>query len=122
MPTVSGRARLTVPLDHPPYNGSARHGNLEIAPMSRSRFYQHFISDGNDSPPEPQPPPPPPSEGDAMDAYSRAVVHVAETLRPAVVNLRGRRKGEESSGSGVLFTPDGLLLTNHHVIRGSERV
>lgn len=86
-----------------------------------SRFWQHFISNGHDTPFEQQPPPPP-SEGEALDAYSRAVIHVAETLRPAVVNLRGGRKGEEGSGSGVLFSPDGLLLTNHHVIRGSEKV
>jgi S1-C subfamily serine protease len=86
-----------------------------------SRFWQHFISNGHDTPFEQQPPPPP-SEGEALDAYSRAVIHVAETLRPAVVNLRGRRKREEGSGSGVLFSPDGLLLTNHHVIHGSDSV
>ncbi len=65
---------------------------------------------------------PDPREQEALDAYSRVVVRVAETLRPAVVNLRagtGRRQG---SGSGVLFTPDGFLLTNHHVVAGSERV
>lgn len=56
-------------------------------------------------------------EAEALDAYSRVVVRVAETLRPAVVNLRGG-KGASGSGSGVLFTPDGFLLTNHHVVRG----
>jgi S1-C subfamily serine protease len=65
---------------------------------------------------------PDPHEREALDAYSSVVVRVAETLRPAVVNLRagsGRRQG---SGSGILFTPDGFLLTNHHVVGGSERV
>jgi S1-C subfamily serine protease len=65
---------------------------------------------------------PDPREQEALDAYSRVVVRVAEMLRPAVVNLRagtGRRQG---SGSGILFTPDGFLLTNHHVVAGSERV
>jgi S1-C subfamily serine protease len=65
---------------------------------------------------------PDPREREALDAYSSVVVRVAETLRPAVVNLRaggGRRQG---SGSGVLFTPDGFLLTNHHVVGGNQRV
>src|SRR5262249_9187722 len=57
----------------------------------------------------------------ALDAFSRVVVQVAEQIRPAVVNLRGRRGGQ-GSGSGILFTPDGFLLTNHHVVGGRERV
>jgi S1-C subfamily serine protease len=62
---------------------------------------------------------PVPTEQEALDAYSRVVVSVAEALRPAVVNLRGgsRRGG---SGSGLLFAPDGFLLTNHHVVRGNS--
>lgn len=84
-----------------------------------SRFWQHFISNGGDTSPFPQPEGTPPSEAEAMDAYSRVVVQVAEKLRPAVVNLRGRRGGE---GSGVLFTPDGFLLTNAHVVGDNERV
>jgi S1-C subfamily serine protease len=65
-------------------------------------------------------------ERDALDAYSRVIVTVAEALGPAVVNLRAdardgsRRSG--GSGSGFLFTPDGFLLTNHHVVRGSGRL
>jgi S1-C subfamily serine protease len=86
-----------------------------------SRFWRHFITNGGtDLPPATPISLPPDDEGEAMDAYSRVVVRVAERLRPAVVNLRlGRRGG---SGSGVLFTPDGFLLTNHHVVRGHERV
>jgi S1-C subfamily serine protease len=53
-----------------------------------------------------------------LDAFSHAVVGVADQLRPAVVNLRVGRGG----GSGVLFAPDGFLLTNHHVVDGSRRV
>ncbi len=72
----------------------------------------------------------PSSEQEALDAYSRVIVTVAERIGPAVVNLRsesssnsggrGRRMG--GSGSGFLFTPDGFLLTNHHVIQGAARV
>src|SRR3954454_8336951 len=65
-------------------------------------------------------------EQEALDAYSKVIVAVAESLGPAVVNLRAesrdgvRRAG--GSGSGFLFTPDGFLLTNHHVVRGSSRL
>ena len=59
-----------------------------------------------------------PSDAEALDAFSRVVVDVSESLRPAVVNLRVGRGG----GSGVLFAPDGFLLTNHHVVRGSDGV
>src|SRR4029077_8449201 len=70
---------------------------------------------------DPPPLAPTPDDTEALDAFSDAVVRVADALRPAVVNLQGesRRSG---SGSGVLFTPDGFLLTNHHVVRGQQRV
>ena len=85
-----------------------------------SRFWQHFITNGFESDAAPLPPDPPPDDDDAMDAFSRVVIRVSESLRPAVVNLRGvRGRGE---GSGVLFTPDGFLLTNHHVIQEHKRV
>jgi S1-C subfamily serine protease len=87
-----------------------------------SRFWQQFIQDGGEGPAQGEPvPPPPPDDSETLDAFSNAVIHVADTLRPTVVNLRGesRRSG---SGSGVLFAPDGFLLTNHHVVRGQERV
>jgi S1-C subfamily serine protease len=87
-----------------------------------SRFWQHFISNGAGPVQEPDPSGPDPREREALDAYSSVVVRVAELLRPAVVNLRSGRGRREGSGSGILFTPDGFLLTNDHVVRGSERV
>jgi S1-C subfamily serine protease len=87
-----------------------------------SRFWRHFISNGADSGQAPEPPAPDPEESEALDAYSNVVVRVAERLRPAVVNLRSGRGRREGSGSGVLFTPDGFLLTNHHVVQGNDRV
>src|SRR5436189_3218028 len=85
-----------------------------------SRFWQQLVSDTSDPVPSPGPSDPLPDEAEALDAYSRVVVRVADRLRPAVVNLR-RARGQ-GAGSGVLFTPDGLLLTNHHVVRGGDRV
>jgi S1-C subfamily serine protease len=85
------------------------------------RFWQNFITnDGEDA--VPSPPPQQPSEAEALDAFSTVVVTVAEKLRPAVVNLRVGTGMRGGSGSGVLFTPDGFLLTNHHVVQGSEKV
>jgi S1-C subfamily serine protease len=82
------------------------------------RFSLDFINDGPEPAPHPVPPEPPPDDGEALDAYSRVIVRIAETLRPAVVNLRAGKGRESGSGSGVLFTPDGFLLTNAHVVRG----
>jgi S1-C subfamily serine protease len=87
-----------------------------------SRFWQHFITNGDSPTFGAAPSDPPPEELEALDAYSRAVVRVAETLRPAVVNLRGGRGRDQGSGSGILFTPDGFLLTNAHVVRNQQRL
>jgi len=88
-----------------------------------SRFWQHFITDGSETPNDPkQTNSTQPEAEDVLDAFSRAVVGVADKLRPAVVNLRVGRGMRGGSGSGVLFAPDGLLLTNHHVVQKHDKV
>jgi serine protease Do len=58
----------------------------------------------------------------ALDAYSRAVVSVAERLAPSVAALKVLRRGRErGSGSGVVITSDGFALTSAHVVAGGDR-
>ena len=70
--------------------------------------------------------PPTPEEIEALDAYSRTVVGVAERVGPSVANLRvlrGTRGGRVpvGAGSGVVLTADGFLLTSAHVVAGRRR-
>jgi serine protease Do len=64
-------------------------------------------------------------EDEALDAYSRAVVAIAERLSPSVANLRVARRVRggrvaTGGGSGVVITPDGFMLTSAHVVAGTD--
>lgn len=59
-------------------------------------------------------------DSEALDAYSAAVVRVAESLLPSVASLRVQTRRGQGAGSASVLTSDGYLLTSAHVLEGAD--
>ena len=67
--------------------------------------------------------PSPSPDDQALDAYSRVVSDVVDRVGPSVVRIDVKRGGRNAgAGSGVIISPDGLALTNSHVVQGARSV
>src|SRR3954468_7060576 len=93
--------------------------------MLDSSFDFVLDEDSQASAPSVATPPVPPDDEALLDAYSQAIIDVVDGVGPAVVKIdvwHGGKPTRAGSGSGVIVAPDGLVLTNSHVVGGASRV